>query len=286
MKILLGIEGGAGKGIAATGAVKLADDAGHQVDVITAWPQVWEGNPFVNKIYDWNRSEYLFEKIKEYDKIIFDDPYRHSEFLLGNLDLTGVWNLMLNEIAEPAKPVMFLNKAEMLHVTNLLKDIKKPIFVVQTNGGSAQGYAWTRDIPLEEAAEILNQFNEEYEIIHLRANGQLEIGGIKHTAELNIRQSIAVLALSEKRLLIDSVYQHAAAALDLPSVVLWAMTEPYMFGHELHTNVVCNEPLLKNTDRLEMLFKGLDASLDKCPFGVNQPIFDTEKVIKLLKDKN
>lgn len=285
MKILLGIEGGAGKGIAATGAVKIAVENGHQVDVITAWPQVWEGNPFVNKIYDWNRSEYLFEKIKEYDKIIFDDPYRQSAFLLGECNLTGIWNLMLNGIAEPVKPEIYLNKAETLQVTNLLKDVEKPIFVVQTNGGTNGGYAWTRDIPLEEAAEILNQFHEEYEIIHLRANGQLEIGGVKHTAELNIRQSIVVLALSEKRLLIDSVYQHAAAALELPSVVLWAMTEPTKFGHALHTNVVCNEPLLKNTDRLEMLFKGLDANVDKCPFGVNQPIFDTEKVIELLKDK-
>jgi hypothetical protein len=283
MKILLGIEGGIGKGIAATGAVRTAHELGHQVDVITAWSNIWQGNPYVNKVWDWSRSEYLFEKIKEYDKIIFDDPYRQSKFLLGETNLTGIWNYMLNEIVEPVKPEVYLTMAETLNVKNLLSGVTKPIMVVQTNGGTDEGYAWTRDIPLPEAAEMLNPFAEEYEIIHLRANGQLELQGIKHAADLDIRQALVILQMSEKRLLIDSVYQHAAAAFELPSVVLWAMTEPEKFGHEIHTNIKCNEPELKNTDRLEMLFRGLDNSLDKCPFSPTQKIFDTELVVKKLK---
>jgi len=283
MKILLGVEGGVGKGIAATGAVRIASEE-HQVDVITAHPSIWEGNPHVNKVWDWNRIEYMSEFIKNYDKIIFDDPYRNTRFLLDECDLTCTYNYMLNNLCEPVQPQLFLNKAEHLYVQGLLKEIKKPIFVVQTNGGLNQGYAWNRDIPLEEAVEILNQFQEEYEIIHLRANGQLEIGGVKHTGDLNIRQSLVVLGMSSKRLLIDSVYAHAAAALDLPSVVLWVQTEPSKFGYELHTNIECNQPELKNMDRLQGLFSGLDADTSKCPFGVDQKIFDVDKITKALKE--
>ena len=283
MKILLGIEGGIGKGIAATGAVKIAKEAGHQIDIITAHPQVWEGNPHVNKVWDWNRVEYMSEFIKNYEHLIFDDPYRNSEFLLGGCDLTCTYNYMLNKICEPVLPQIFLNKAETLAVDNVLAEIEKPIFVVQTNGGTTGGYAWPRDLPLEEAVEILNKFNEEYEIIHLRSNGQLEINGIKHTAKLNIRQSIAVLAKSEKRLLIDSVYQHAAAALDLPSVVLWALTEKEKFGYEMHTNIECSEPELKNMDRLDSMFSGLWNDPSACPFSPTQKIFDIEKVVDALK---
>lgn len=283
-KILLGIEGGIGKNIAATGAVKLASEK-HTVDVITAHPHIWEGNPHVNKVWDWNRVEYLEETIKEYNQIYFEDPYKHTKFLLGSCDLTCTYNYILNGICEPVKPEIFLNKAERLYVEELLKDIKKPILVVQTNGGLNQGYAWNRDLPLKEAVEVLNKFTEEYEIVHLRMKGQLEIEGIKHTAELNIRQSLIVLQMSSKRLLIDSVMQHAAAALDLSSTVLWVLTNPKQFGYKLHNNIQCNVPELKNMNRLEGLFSGLDSDSSKCPFGQEQKIFDTKKIIKSLKNK-
>jgi hypothetical protein len=282
MKILLGIEGGIGKGIAATGAVKIASEE-HEIDVITAWPDVWHGNGSVNKVWDWNKVEYMSEFIKGYDKVIFDDPYRNTEFLLGGLDITATYNHMLNGLSEPVTPEIFLSKAEHLTVKELLVDIEKPILVVQTNGGQNAGYAWNRDIPLEEAVAILNNFNEEYEIIHLRGANQPEIGGTKHTADLNVRQCMVVLAMSEKRLLIDSVYQHAAAAMDLPSTVLWVQTEKEKFGYSLHTNIDANQPELENMDRLEGIFKGLDMDPSKCPFGPEQQIFDVEKVVTALK---
>jgi len=118
----------------------------------------------------------------------------------------------------------------------------------------------------------------------LRGPNQLEIEGVKHVADLNLRQSLVVLAMSEKRLLIDSVYAHAAAALDLPSTVLWVMTEVEKFGYEMHTNILCNEPELKNMDRLDSMFKGLWNSTDACPFGPDQKIFDTEKIIESLQE--
>ena len=282
MKILLGIEGGVGKGIAATGAVAIAAQE-HEVDVITAWPEIWHGNGNVEKVWDWNKVEYMSEFIKGYDRVIFDDPYRSTQFLLEGLDITATYNYMLNGLSEPVKPQLFLNKAEHLTVKELLKDVEKPILVAQTNGGTNVGYAWNRDIPLEEAVEILNNFHEEYEIIHLRGTNQLEIAGVKHTGDLNLRQCLVVLAMSEKRLLIDSVYQHAAAAMDLPSTVLWVQTEQDKFGYELHTNIECNEPQLKNMDRLQGLFSGLDADAGKCPFGPEQKIFDTEKVVEAMK---
>ena len=46
MKILLGIEGGAGKNIAATGAVAIAAEE-HMIDIITAHPTIWEGHATV-----------------------------------------------------------------------------------------------------------------------------------------------------------------------------------------------------------------------------------------------
>jgi hypothetical protein len=131
----------------------------------------------------------------------------------------------------------------------------------------------------------MNEYTAQYEIVHMRGPGQLEINGVKHIADLTIRESIVVLALSEKRLLIDSVYQHAAAALELPSVVTWVLTKPTQFGYDIHTNVLRNEPKLKNVERLDVLIHGLDNNPAFCPFSNDQTIFNTKDILKALKQK-
>jgi hypothetical protein len=49
------------------------------------------------------------------------------------------------------------------------------------------------------------------------------------------------LLRSQKRLLIDSCLQHAAAAFDLPSTVCWVGTSPEVFGYNIHKNISPNK---------------------------------------------
>jgi hypothetical protein len=283
MKILVNIEGGIGKNVAATGAVKVAKDAGHEVDVLTAWPQVWIGNPNVNKVLDFGGLRYFTDELKGYDKLIFHDPYREQDFIQNKADLTATFNLLINGKAESVKPEIYLNKAENIKVRQILSSFEKPIMVFQTNGGHNQGYSWSRDLPLEETVDILNEFANDYELVHLRANGQLEINGVKHTADLNIRECLIVLQQSQKRLLIDSVYQHAAAAMGLKSTVVWVSTEVEKFGYDMHDNIKCNVGKLKHGERTDFIFGGLQDDPDKCPFADDQKILPNKKIIDSLK---
>ena len=279
MKILLSIEGGAGKNLAATGAIKKATEMGHVVDIITAWPSIFEGNPYINKIYDWGRYEYLQEQLKGYDKLILNDPYRQHEFLTLNIDLTAQFNWMLNECMEYVKPEFYYSLAELEEVKAMLSDIQKPILAIQTNGGTGTSWNWPRDFKLEEAVELINQLTSQYEIIHFRGPNQPEITGIKHIGELSLRQAIIALEFTQKRIFIDSVYQHAAAALNKESIVLWNATDSNKFGHPIHDNIQANAPLLKNMNRLDGLFNGLDNSNNKCPFAPHQKIFNINDII-------
>lgn len=285
-KILLGLDGGAGKHIAATAAIRCMKEDGHDVDVICAHPHILQGHSGISRLYDWNRSEYTIEMMQQYDQIILDDPYRQRPFLQGDLNLaqTFCWMYDGRQVEmEDCLPDYYINKAEMEEVEAMLQGIEKPILVVQTNGGSGGGYSWTRDIPLKEAVTVLTALQEKYEIIHLRSSEQPEIQGVRHTADLNIRQAIAVLAMSQARLLIDSVYQHAAAALDLPSTVLWVATKPHQFGYDMHNNVLAHEPKLNHTYRLEHLFAGLDASSWKCPYEKDQNIMPIEQIAETFR---
>jgi hypothetical protein len=47
-----------------------------------------------------------------------------------------------------------------------------------------------------------------------------------------------MLTQSDKRLLIDSYLQHAAAAFELESTVLWGCNSPHTLGYELHDNIM------------------------------------------------
>jgi hypothetical protein len=68
-----------------------------------------------------------------------------------------------------------------------------------------------------------------------------------------------LLAVSQKRLLIDSCLQHAAAALDLPSTVLWVATHPEVFGYDMHTNLKPALPMQDlNTNYIDSLFFDYD----------------------------
>lgn len=283
MKILLNIEGGIGKNVAATGAVKVAHKEGHQVDVLTAHPSIWLGNPNVNKILDFNSLRYFTDELKEYDKLIFHDPYREQDFIQNKSDLSATFNLMVNGKAESVKPEIYLNKAECSKVRQILSGFEKPILAFQTNGGHVQGYSWSRDLPLEEVVDVLNEFADEYELIHLRANGQLEINGVKHTTDLNIRECLVILQESDKRLLIDSIYQHAAAAMGLKSTVVWVATEVEKFGYAMHDNIQANVGKLKHGERTDFIFGGLADDPDKCPFADDQKVLDTKKIINSLK---
>jgi len=286
MKILLGIEGGAGKGLAATAAVHELNELGHQVDVLTAWPQMWIGNNDVNRVYEWAKGEYLTDQLQNYDQVVLDDPYRQSCFLKGECNLAETFAKMLDvELPENYKLYYEITKAEIEEIKAFVSQFEKPILAVQTNGGQHQGYAWTKDMPLTEAVEVLNDFANDYTIIHFRANGQLKIDGVPNTEELSIRQCIALLSLSEKRFLIDSVYQHAAVALGLESVVVWVATTPEQFGYDMHKNMLAHTPMLSNTHRLEILFPGLDIASDKCPWGADQTIIPIEETKTLLGNK-
>ena len=117
----------------------------------------------------------------------------------------------------------------------------KPILVLQTNGGGPQDYpvSWVRDVPIKNIQQILQVLQEKYKVIHVRRDDQLTIPGIDFISTPNIRELFALIEYSHCRVFIDSFAQHAARALDRPSVVLWPVDNVKPLGYpDFHINVV------------------------------------------------
>jgi hypothetical protein len=93
----------------------------------------------------------------------------------------------------------------------------------------------------------------------------------------------SLVAASSKRVLIDSCLQHAAAALKLPSTVLWIGTAPENFGYDLHTNVKSLPPQ-GNVKLIDAYL--FDASFEgvphECPYNDVNEMFDLKQLDKAL----
>ena len=89
-----------------------------------------------------------------------------------------------------------------------------------------------------------------------------------------------LLSMSSKRLLIDSSVMHIATALNLPSVVTWVGTNPKVFGFDIHTNIISNEPTKKPNLNHPHYFKYLlFQDISSIPYNDLYEVFDIQKIV-------
>ena len=182
-------------------------------------------------------------------------------------------------------PEIFLSKAEKEYFAPFYK-LDKPIMAIQPNGGALGQplkYSWTRDLPASVVNEVVSQFKDNYAILHIKRDDQLTYENT--IGALDSWRSIAImLTLSTKRLLIDSSSMHVATALNLPSVVGWIGTNPKVFGYDLHTNIMANEPTKEvNVESNSYTKHLLYEDISTLPYNNFSEIFDTQTIINALK---
>lgn len=289
MNIIFSIDGGLGKSIMGTAvlsAIKKQYPKSHIV-VITAYPDVFIGNPNVNKVFTQEKANGIYKNyIMGKDcKVFIGEPYHTSDFITETGHLIKTWCNMFGVQYNGETPELFISKAERQYFEPFYR-LDKPIMVIQPNGGAFNQplkYSWTRDIPAETITEVINHFKKDYAIVHVKREDQLMYENTM--AALDSFRSVAVLlSMSSKRLLIDSSVMHIAAALQLPSVVTWVGTNPTVFGYDIHTNIKANEPdVIINVDSYYYQKYGLFEDVSRCPYSDFNKIFNVEDIIKNLE---
>jgi hypothetical protein len=109
------------------------------------------------------------------------------------------------------------------------------------------------------------------------------INGIEAVfAPMSNMELFALLLHSQKRVLIDSCLQHAAAALNLPSTVLWIGTSSNAFGYEMHNNIHAKLPESAKLPDSYLFDYNFNGMVHECPL-LNLDIFDTSEIINSIK---
>ncbi len=291
-KLIFNIAGGVGKNITASAVVRLlaAKYPDHEILISSPHKEAWSNNPHVTKVIDLEKTPDFRETyLKDGKNLLFlQDPYQAEDFIFRRKHLIEIWCELCGVKYDGEMPELFFTDEERERVKSKLNINDKPVFIIQTSGGYInQSYpiSWARDLPLGTAQEIVNRMKSEgYEVLHIRRENQYGLEGAIRPPFETLREFLCALQFSNKRLLIDSAPQHAAAALALSSTVVWIVNSPKVFGYPMHHNIL---PALEEKFR-----HNPDAYLDKYniwgtlaehPYDTDQ-IFDVEEIMKTLLD--
>lgn len=288
MNIIFQINGGIGKVIAGTAicASIKAKYPDSKLIVVSGYPDVFLGNKNVDRAYTFGQHAYFYKEYIENQEIMVfaHDPYLEAKHIKQDEHLIETWCNLYGLPVTKTVGELFLTQREIdFFSKKFVSD--KPIFLMQTNGGAEteQKYSWARDIPSYIVENVIHEFREKYNIVHIKREDQIGYEGTFAVSD-TFRALIVLISLSEKRLLMDSFGQHAAAALNKPSTVLWVANSPKVFGYDLHTNIVANSGTISPELRNAYLSKyNIGGDPIEFPYNKESEIFNVDAVINSLK---
>jgi len=291
--VIFHIDGGAGKSVMAT-AVCVSIKAAypdHKLIVVTAWPEVFLHNPLIYRVYKTGQFAYFYDDfVKDKNSIILrTEPYHCSDFINKKSHLVQVWCDLFGIKCVQIKPQLTLTQRELINAAKLVNK-QGPVLLLQTNGG-ADGqdvdYSWARDIPLAIAQDLVNTVHKDFnKILHIRRENQPKLENTIQVTD-NLRNLFCYTYLSDKFILIDSVIQHVATALDKKAAVAWISNSPTVFGYSSNVNV--GPQLAPNyrhlVDSYLEDYDWIGRRLYECPFDDLDNLFDKQLFLDYLKEK-
>ena len=288
MNIVFQINGGIGKCVMATAVCEAIKKQypDSRLIVVSGYADVFLNNPFVDRAFNFGGFSYFYEEyIKNQEfKIFSHDPYLQTEHIKQDEHLIKTWCEMFGVKYNGELPKIHLTDREV----NFFKSkyaSDKPLMIIQPNGGGDSNlkYSWARDIPYQNVVDVVEEFKEAYNILHIKREDQLGYEGTFPVTD-SFRSIVVGISLSRKRLFMDSFAQHVAAGLGLASTVCWIANKPEVFGYEGHDNIVHN-PFTKKPELRNSYFQqfNIGGDLLEFPFNSESEIFNSQDIINSIK---
>lgn len=286
MNIIFQINGGLGKSVMATSVcksikIKYPDS---KLIVVTAYPDVFLNNPNVDRCLKYGEIKYFYkEYVKDKDFLFLgQEPYQTDEYIHNKTHLVETWCKLYDLPFIQHQGEMFLTKREIDFYSRKYQ-FNKPILVLQTSGGGSDlMYNWGRDIPPVFAKRIIQEYHQQFDIVHIKNENQITYDNVIPFTD-NIRAVSVILGMSQKRILIDSSVQHISAALGLTSNVFWITTSPSVFGYQDNNNVLSNPETKEVTLANSFLTKyELVPNISDFPYNDESEIFNQESLKTLI----
>ena len=289
MNIIFQINGGIGKCVVATAVCEAIKKQypDSKLIVVSGYADVFLNNPNVYRAFTFGSFSYFYEEYLENQdfKLLAQDPYLETKHVQQNEHLIETWCKLFGLKYSNEQPKIYLTQREI----NFFKDkfnSDKPILLMQPNGGGDSNlkYSWARDIPFKLVNEIIEEFREKYNVVHIKREDQISYENTYPISD-TFRALCVLISMSSKRLFMDSFAQHVAAGMDLPATVLWITNKPEVFGYNLNNNIISNPFTVKPELRNAYLGKfNIGGDLLEFPYNNENEIFNTQDIIDSIKN--
>lgn len=286
MYAILQVEGGIGKNVMATAVVRAINKKypSRKIVVVTAHPDVWVNNPRVYKIEQFGTMFYFYrDYIEDKNSLVFlQDPYKHTDYIYRRRHVTDIWCELCGVEWDGSIPEMYFTQLENDFCQTMINRDERPILLINAFGGAESQqhkYSWARDIPPALAQKVVDEASKTYRVIQVRRPDQITLNNTE-SFTTNLRQTALMLIHSDRRLLIDSYLQHAAAVFGLKSTVLWGCNSPVALGYDIHDNLYAN---IESADLKNSIYEPFDIVGDPTQLAT-PPInmYNFEKIINSL----
>lgn len=288
-------QGGLGKHILFTAFLQVLQKKHPKSKIIAvvAWPELFANLSFVHRVYPLGNTQYFHsEYIDNQNSMIYaQEPYFWHTHINKTHPLIETWCLIYGLKYQGEEPVLKINPEQRKAIKNFYepKFEGKPFLLIHTNGGlynNERPYSWARDMPFDVACKVADHFRKSHFIMQVSRPSAQKIPDVfVRNEQLSNAELVGLLELTDKRLLIDSSLQHAAAAFKLPSTVLWNATSPVIFGHNLHTNIQAKEKPVKPLPGSYLFDYQFDNNLEEFPYEEEDlgDLFNVDEIVESLR---
>ena len=208
------IEGGLGKNVAATALISTVKKKfpDRKLILVVSYPEVFLNHPDIHRVYRVGMTSYFYDDyIKDKDTVVFKhEPYFQSDHIMKKKHLIENWCDLIGIKYEKQQPVLYPNLIQRDVMYNWRRE--RPTMIIHSNGGPLQQdsvYSWTRDMPYGVVQALVDKYSSRYHIIQVGRHPNHSIPNIEFINQpMTNHELFSMLALSEKRILIDSCLQH------------------------------------------------------------------------------
>jgi hypothetical protein len=292
------VAGGLGKHIAATAVAQVIKRTypDRELIVVCAWPELWSSLPFVYRVFPLGNTQYFYEEyVDGKDSLFFiQEPYFTTTHINKTHRLVESWCKAYGLDYQGEQPVLKINPEQKKAIRNFYepKFEGKPLLMLHTNGGlytNERPFCWSRDMPIEIATKVAQHFKKSHFIMQITRPASPQIPDVfVRNEQLSNTELCGLVELTDKRLLIDSSLQHAAAAFKLPSTVLWNATSSVIFGHALHDNIQAKEKPTKSLPGSYLFDYQFDANENEFPYEEEdlKDLYNLDQIIASLETQS
>ena len=286
------VQGGIGKHIAATAVAKAIrnNHPDRKLVIACAYPDIFNNLDYVHRVYQLGNTRYFYQEYVHHQdsEIFYHEPYYTTDHIHKRVPLIENWCKLYGLRYSGETPEIKFNRLQY-DISAKFWQREKPLMIIHTNGGlmtvDAKPYCWTRDMPIEVAQQLADHYKSDYHVVHLTKINSPRIAGAEHVfatpeQSLSIMEYFSVLLHAQKRILIDSCVQHAAAALNKPATVLWNGTSPEVFGHSIHDNICADIPFDFNLPESYLFDFDFNGNEMEYPYTDDAQLYDIDKIIE------